>query len=185
MGGGQVELFCVAANVAEETAHGEGGLELRRGIKHFPTGAKVWVLPPQWGDGGAKVIVAGYHRGTRGRGLVRMVVSRRHLTNFRVQAVYSPAVARELTRPLTELGGDHVPGMWETREEAARAAARWRDYPLEARAVDGPRSFSIMVSDPPPQELSQHGRTYYLAHFNANRAIYSAEAPPVEQDPAR
>src|SRR5689334_13524308 len=58
MGEGQVELFCVAANVAEETAHGEGGLELRRGIKHFPTGAKVWVLPPQWGDGGAKVIVA-------------------------------------------------------------------------------------------------------------------------------
>jgi hypothetical protein len=44
-------VFCVVANIAEETAHGEGGLELRRGVKHFPPGAKVWVLPLQWGDG--------------------------------------------------------------------------------------------------------------------------------------
>jgi hypothetical protein len=179
----QVELFCVAANVAEETALGEGGLELRRGIKHFAAGAKVWVLPPQWGDGGTQVIVAGYHRGTRGRGLVRMVVSRRHLTNFRVQAVYSPAVARELTRPLTEFGRNHVPGLWRTREQAAQTAALWRDYPLEARAIDGRWSFSTMVSDPPPLELSQDGRTYHLAHFNAHRAIYSAQAPPAEQAP--
>ena len=57
--GQQAELFCVVANVAEETAHGEGGMELRQGIKHFAAGAKVWVLPPQWGDGGAQVIVAG------------------------------------------------------------------------------------------------------------------------------
>ena len=179
--GQQVALFCVVANVAEETANGEGGLELRRGIKHFAAGAKVWVLPPQWGDGGTQVIVAGHHRGTRGRGLVRMVVPRRHLTGFRVQAVYRPAVARELTRPLTELGREHAPAIWPTRETALQAAARWRDYPLEARAEDGCWSFSTMVSDPPPQELSREGRTYYLAHFNANRVIYSAEAPPAEQ----
>lgn len=179
--GQQVHLFCVAANVAGETAHGEGGLDLRAGIKHFAAGAKVWVLPPQWGDGGTQVIVAGYHRGTRGRGLVRMVVSRRHLTNFRAQAVYSPAVLRVLTKPLTDFGWDHVPGMWRTREEAAQTAADWVDFPLEARAIDGCWSFSIMVSDPPPQELSQDGRTYYLAHFNAHRAIYSAEIPPAEQ----
>ena len=98
--GQQAELFCMVASVAEETAHGEGGLELRQGIKHFAAGAKVWVLPRQWGDGGEQVIVAGYHRGTRGRGIVRMVVPPRHLTNFRVQAVYSPAVAR-LSHPAT------------------------------------------------------------------------------------
>jgi hypothetical protein len=49
------------------TAHGEGGLELRRGLRYFAPGAKVWVLLPQWGDAGAQVIVAGYHRGTQGR----------------------------------------------------------------------------------------------------------------------
>lgn len=66
--------FCVAANVADWTAHGEGGLEPQRGLRHFPAGAKVWVLPVQWGDGGAQVIVVGHHRGTHGRGYVRMVI---------------------------------------------------------------------------------------------------------------
>jgi hypothetical protein len=37
-----------------------------------------------------------------------------------------------------------------------------------------------MVTDPPPMELSRQGRTYYLAHFNARRAIYSPHAPPAE-----
>ena len=71
----QAELaaFCVVANIAEQTAHGEGGLELRRGVKHFPPGAKVWVLPPQWGDGADQLIIAGHHRGTHGRGFARMV----------------------------------------------------------------------------------------------------------------
>ena len=176
--GRQAALFCVVANVAEETAHGEGGLDLRRGVHHFAARAKVWVLPPQWGDAGAQVIVVGYHRGTRGRGLVRMVVSRQHLTGFRMQAVYSPAVAGELTRPLTEFGRPHAPVMWATREDAILAAERWRDYPLDA-LVDS--RWSCMVSDPPPQELTRDGRTYYLAHFNAHRAIYSAEAPPAER----
>ena len=44
-------------------------------------GEQFLVLPPQWGDGGHQVIVAGYHRGTHGRrGLARMVMPRRHLT---------------------------------------------------------------------------------------------------------
>jgi hypothetical protein len=64
-------------------------------------------------------------------------------------------------------------------------AERWRDYPLEARATDGRWSFTTMVSDPPPQELTQEGRTYYLARLNAYQATYSAQAPPAEQATAR
>ncbi len=60
--------YCVAANVVDWTAHGEGGLELQRGLRHCTAGAKVWVLPVQWGDGGDSVIVTGRHWGTRGRG---------------------------------------------------------------------------------------------------------------------
>jgi hypothetical protein len=172
-------LFCVVANVAAETAHGEGGLEIRGGVRHFTPGAKVWVLPPQWGDGGAQVIVVGYHRGTRGRQLARMVVPRRHLAGFRVSGVYSPAVARELTRPLTELGWNRPPGTWRSREEAERAAAHWSERPVEARA-DGPHSFQMMVADPPPLELVHRGRTYYLAQFNAHRAWYADAEPPAE-----
>jgi hypothetical protein len=49
----------VVANVAGETAHGEDGLDIRQGLRHFVAGARVWVLPPQWGDGGTDVLVAG------------------------------------------------------------------------------------------------------------------------------
>ena len=118
--------FCIAANVRDETAHGHGGTELRPGTEHFPGGAKVWVLPPQWGDGGDQVIAIGHHRGTRGRGLARIVISRRHLTRFRVQGVYSPALLRALTRPLTELGQDSPPRQWETRQQAEQIAAIWQ-----------------------------------------------------------
>jgi len=41
-GNRQAELaaFWVVANIAEETAHGEGGLQLHGGVKHFPPGAR-------------------------------------------------------------------------------------------------------------------------------------------------
>jgi len=107
-----------------------------------------------------------------------MVVSRRHLTGFRVRGVYSPAVLRALTRPLTEMGRDHAPVQWRTRQEAEDAAARWRDLPLPARTDD---LFLLgMVTDPPPAELMSGGQIYYLAHFNAYRAVYSRRSPPAE-----
>jgi len=91
---------CVTAKVADQTAHGDGGLDLRYGLRHFAAGARVWVLPPQWGDGGEKVLVAGRHRGSRGRGYARIVVHRRHLTGFLARGIYSPALLAALTRPL-------------------------------------------------------------------------------------
>jgi hypothetical protein len=170
--------YCVAANVAEETAHGEGGLELRSGIRHFAPGAKVWVLPPHWGDGGDQIIVAGHHRGTRGRrGYARIVVSRRHLTNFRVQGIYSPALVRALTRPIK--GVDRAGQLWDTREAAEETAARWNASPVEAVTDEG-GVFLPDVSDPPPLELHHDGQVYYLAHFNARRAVYSRQRPPAE-----
>jgi anti-sigma regulatory factor (Ser/Thr protein kinase) len=176
---GQLAAFCVVANVAAETAAGEGGLEVRAGVRHFAAGAKVWVLPPQWGDGGDQVIVAGHHRGTRGRrGLARMVMPRRHLTGFRVQGVYSPAVIRALTRPLTELGSDHAPRLWATRQQTEDTAAAWRALPLAAHADDW--SFTTVVPDPPPLRITREGRAWYLAHFNAQRAVYSPQPPPAE-----
>src|SRR2546429_2336562 len=86
------------------------------------------------GDGADQLIIAGHPRGTPGRGFARMTLARRHLTGFRVQGVYSPALIRALTRPLSELGRDHAPRLWQTRHEAEQAAAIWRDLPLTARA---------------------------------------------------
>jgi hypothetical protein len=163
--------FCVVANVTQWTAHGEGGLELQRGLRHFPPGAKVWVLPVMWGDGGANVIVVGHHRGTRGHGYTRMVIARRHLADFRVQGTYSPALEKAITAPWRDL----ELRLWGSRADAEAQAEYWRVHPVEAHADDW--SFHTSVTDPPPLDLQHQGRTYYLARFNAHRAVYSADEP--------
>jgi hypothetical protein len=124
--------FCVVANVTQWTAHGEGGLELQRGLRHFPPGAKVWVLPVMWGDGGANVIVVGHHRGTRGHGYTRMVIARRHLADFRVQGTYSPALEKAITAPWRDL----ELRLWGSRADAEAQAEYWRVHPVEAHADD-------------------------------------------------
>lgn len=103
--------WCVVANVAALTSHGPGGQDVRTGLKHFSPGTKLWLVSPFWGYGGDRIEVLGRHRG--GRRLVRMVVERRHLTNFRVQGVYSPAVLRELG------------SAWPVKEEAERISQYW------------------------------------------------------------
>ena len=165
--------WCVVANVAQETAQGPGGLEIRAGTRHFAAGAKVWVLPPQWGDGGGKLLVVGRHRGSNR--LIRLVVQRRHLTGFRVRMIYSPAALRSILRA----AGTRVPRLWADRAEAEAAVARWRIPTLNAYFDDSP--YSSTVDDPPPAELERDGRIYHLAHFNANRARYSASPPPEER----
>jgi len=107
--------WCVVANVV---ADDEGG----RGTKHFSTGTKVWVLPPQWGDGGESVFVAGRHRGRPG-GLVRMVLPRRCLAEFRVKPIYSSSVIAQLERPW-EAGRGNA-RVWTSKEDAERVAALW------------------------------------------------------------
>jgi hypothetical protein len=167
--------WCVVANVAQETAQGPGGLEIRAGTKHFAAGAKLWVLPPQWGDGGDKLFVVGRHRGSRG--LIRLVVQRRHLTAFRVRMIYSPAVLRSILRAARS--NDRAPRLWTDKAEAEAAVARWNVPTLDAFFDDTPHS--SIVDDPPPAELEYDGRIYHLAHFNANRARFWASPPPEER----
>jgi hypothetical protein len=130
----EVLAWCVVANVAERTTFGEQA-ELRRGLKHFAAGAKLWVLPPKWGDCGDHVIVVGRHRG-RGPGkLARMVVERRHLTNFRALGVYSPTVHRELVKPWKGWDSDQPLSLWDSREEAEQAARQWNHRCVGATEV--------------------------------------------------
>jgi hypothetical protein len=131
--------FCVVANVAAETTHGVGGADIRSGVQHFSAGSKVWVLPPQWGDGGDQLIVVGHHRGTRGRGYSRIVMPRRHLTNFRVQAIYNPALLHALVASQDRY--PTVPRQWAGRDDAERFAAMWREPTIRAELPDPP--FSI------------------------------------------
>jgi hypothetical protein len=174
----ELTVFCVVANIAEQTAHGDGGLELQRGVKHFPPGRDGLGPAAAVGRRGRSVDHRRASPGTHGRGFTRMVLARRHLTRFRVQGVYSPALIRALTRPLSELGRDHAPRLRQTRREAGQAATTWRDLPLAARA-DG-WSVTTIVTDPPPAEITRQRRKCYLAHLNAHRVIYSRRPPPAE-----
>ncbi|MER7667239.1 hypothetical protein ABTY61_02085 [Kitasatospora sp. NPDC096128] len=172
--GGEPLGYGVVANVSRETAHGEGGLEIRRGLKHFGPGAKLWIAPHRWHYRGNAVVV-GRHRGD-GRRYVTLVTRLRHLENFRVRPVHSPALLRALAHP--EPGFEHDGGLWEP-ERAEAYAAFHNSHRLEVR-TDGPDPIGAMVSDPPPMELVHGGTTYHLAHFNAYYARYSCQPPPVE-----
>ncbi|MEU7907204.1 hypothetical protein [Actinoplanes sp. NPDC049118] len=169
---------CVVANVAEETAQGPGGLEIRAGTRHFAPGAKVWVLPARWSSCEDKLFVVGRHRSSAHRS-IRIALPRRHLTRFRVRTIYSPAVLRAILRPGRK--DTLTPRLWTDLAEAREAAARWNEPTLTAYFDD--TTNSTTVEDPPPAVLDYRGRTYHLAHFNAYRARYSAQPPPVEPHP--
>ncbi len=116
--------WCVVANIAEQTSAGPGGGEVRSGTRHFSPGTKVWVLPPQWGDGGDSLMVLGKHRGVRG-GHVRMVLPRRHLTNFRVRPIYTASLLADLNRPWRETPNNSGARTWTSREEAEHVMSHW------------------------------------------------------------
>lgn len=170
--------FGIAASVKHEIGRGEGGLDIRRGTMHFAAGAKVWVVPPRWGDGEEQVGVVGRHLGSRGP-YILLVMPRQHLENFRTQGVYSSALFAAMTKPMKRGGSPGMSfGLWEGKEAAAQVAPMWNQPTMEAH-FDEPRGWGY-VPDPPPMELERDLVVFYLAHFNANRAWYSSQLPPRE-----
>jgi len=119
-------IWCIVANVIHERWYGEGGKEMCKGTKHFAPGAKVYCSRALWGDGYEKVQVIGRHRGSHR--FVKMIVSSKYLTNWRVELVYSPHVIRELeghwdgSQKSKEMAGKIVswaPQVWIPREPPA------------------------------------------------------------------
>jgi hypothetical protein len=106
----------VVANVTENRPYGPGGIETRRGLKHFSPGARVHCFPPLWGDGYEKVKVVGRHRGSHR--YVTMIVPSRLLTRWRAQLVYSPHVVAALE--------GHWDGTPRSRERAETLAEAMR-----------------------------------------------------------
>jgi hypothetical protein len=84
-------IWCVVANVVTERPYGPDGAEIRSGTKHFRPGAKLHIIDT-YGGMCEYVIAIGHHRGSNRYS--RMVVSVRHLENFRVKLAYSPQVIR-------------------------------------------------------------------------------------------
>lgn len=138
--------WAVVANVCDETRFGEGDALARQGVKHFPPGAKVWVLPAQWGDGWDRALVVGRHRGAP-RPLAQMVVPLEHLEDFRVEAVYSPALDREMRKPSEPARGEPV--QWSSKEQAEDMIRR---HPLTRLRLKRPAGWTVPM---PGFELSE------------------------------
>jgi hypothetical protein len=167
----EVLAWCVVANVAEQTSYGEEEAELRRGLKHFAAGAKLWVLPPQWGDAGQHVLVLGRHRG-RGPGkLARMVIERRHLTNFRVHGVYSPTVHRELAKPWNGWRSDHPLSLWNTRDEAEQVAQYWNRACAGATDVRRPHKRIELIEELSSMAKGRPWTAFRVAGFRPAYAV--------------
>ncbi|MEV0475034.1 hypothetical protein [Streptomyces prunicolor] len=175
--------WCLVANVARETVHGEGGLDIQHGTKHFRTGALLWLPPVRWDPGHRRWPAVGRHRGNSRR-YVTMIVRADDLENFRVKGVYSEALVRRLN------GYDHDPAAPRTlqnprsREQAQSWADGWNRHrePLfiEGHPYAHPR---ISVPNPPPAEIQIDGETLHLAHYGTRGARYSRKPPPVEWTP--
>ncbi|MFC8366225.1 hypothetical protein ACFUIY_40980 [Streptomyces griseorubiginosus] len=175
--------WCLVANVARETLHGEGRLELQHGTKHFRAGTLLWLPRVRWDPGWWRWPAVGRHRGNSRR-YVRMIVRVEDLENFRVKGVYSEALVRSLN------GYDHDPDAprtlrnpW-TREQAQSWADGFKE-PREPVFIEGhPYAHPRMtVPNPPPQEIQLDGETLHLARYGTKGAHYSRTAPPVERVP--
>ncbi|MEU0413206.1 hypothetical protein ABZ307_36090 [Streptomyces griseorubiginosus] len=175
--------WCLVANVARETLHGEGGLELQHGTKHFRAGALLWLPPVRWDPGWGRWPAVGRHRGNARR-YVRMIVRAEDLENFRVKGVYSEALVRCLN------GYDHDPAAPRTLQHpwTRERAQSWADSCNSLREplfIEGQRYAHprISVPNPPPPEIQIDGETLHLARYGTRGAHYSRTAPPVEWTP--
>ena len=173
--------WCLVANIARETAHGESGLDIQHGTRHFSAGTLLWIPPVRWDPGHCRWPAVGRHRGN-GRRYTSMVVRAEDLENFRVKGVYSEGLVRSLN------GYRHDPAAPRTlqnpwsRERAQSWADGW-NQPRERLRVDGHFHPRISVPNPPPAELQVDGETLHLAHYGTGGAHYSRTSPPVEWVP--
>ncbi|MGW2419406.1 hypothetical protein ACWC0C_09130 [Streptomyces sp. NPDC001709] len=173
--------WCLVANVARETAHGESGLDIQRGTKHFSAGALLWIPPVRWDPGHCRWPAVGRHRGN-GRRYINMVVRAEDLENFRVKGVYSEGLVRSLNRHLHDPAAPRTLQNPWSRERAQQWADSW-NQPRECIRIDGHSRPGISVPNPPPAELQVDGETLHLAHYGTRGAHYSRTPPPVEWTP--
>ena len=88
---GKEWVWCLVGNIVEEHSYGEEH-DILRGSKHFRPGAKVWLAPPQWGDGYEKIVVIGKPR--HYKSYIEVIMKSEYIVNFRVQQVFKPPVLK-------------------------------------------------------------------------------------------
>jgi len=82
--------WCLVGNIGR--VRSPSGDSPSPGTPHYSGGTKVYCLPAQWGDGYERIVAIGRHRGSRAFSC--LVTRTEHISNWRAQVVYSPAVLR-------------------------------------------------------------------------------------------
>ena len=79
----------LVGNIKQEREYGEEH-EIRKGTKRFSGGAKVYIAPVQWGDGGENVVVIGVPRYRKSN--IEIITRSKYIENYRMKKVYKPEV---------------------------------------------------------------------------------------------
>lgn len=87
--------WCLVGNIIDQHPFGEQK-ELLTGSKHFRPGAKVYIAPLQWGDGGESVVVIGIPRHRKDP--IEIVMRGELITNHRLKRVYSPVILKRMNK---------------------------------------------------------------------------------------
>ena len=88
-------VYCIVGNIVEKHELGENK-EIRFGTKHFVPGTKVYCLP-HLGFGGVawdNIVVMGKPR--KRFKLIKIVIQRKFITNFRLKKVYDRKIIEEM-----------------------------------------------------------------------------------------
>jgi len=91
-------VWCLVANFRRERPYGPGGQTIvAGGTKHFASGAKVYCLPPDRGDGYETVPIIARHRVSHR--YIKTYTKSAWLENWRVKRVYEPVLMTKLLGP--------------------------------------------------------------------------------------
>ena len=149
-------IWCLVGNVIDEHPFGEDHTVVH-GTRHFSPGTKVYCLPVQWGDGYEKIAVLGKHRGSRG--LIRIVMSRELIHNFRCQKVFSPYVIKRMYVRSNHGMNFKGWGQSEAEHETILSLLPWLNTTPEEEKqrtlllTSSQLSFLIHVGDTPNQKI--------------------------------
>ena len=114
----------LVGNIKPEREYGEDH-EIRRGTKHFSGGAKVYIAPVQWGDGGENVVVIGVPRYRKSN--IEIITRSKFIENYRMKKVYKPAVINLMC------SSEHY--WWNDTDQARKEIIKYLEYlnPEEAK----------------------------------------------------
>lgn len=115
-----MEHWSVVANIKKQIPHGEGGVELKSGLRKFKGGAKVFIVGAFYGTCESLVAI-GQHRNS-GK-YISCIIPVNTVENLRVKKVYKPQILEFLQS--NKPNGAHMTSTEEIANELAGLIPKW------------------------------------------------------------